>query len=160
MVDDPFEVLRKNRELLRAQAFEMKREGLLEMLPQGHGSGLDADTVDGLHAVEIIGKSRVAGGGGGGGSGESMVKHGNEWHNVPFAQKSCQVCMVDLLPGEDAVGHAVLLREDGGVYVCTEGSGEAPCGGCVFECVSALQTEGDVGEAVFLVSDGHAYLKA
>ena len=160
MVEDPFEVLRKNRELLRIQAIEMKREGLLEMLPQGHGSGLDADTVDGLHAVEIIGKSRVSSGGGGGGSGESMVKHGNEWHNVPFAQKCCQVCEVDELPDEDAVGHAVLLREDGGVYVCTEGSGMAPCGGCVFECVSALPTDGDVGEAVFLVSDGHAYMKA
>ena len=159
MVDDPFEVLKKNRELLRIQAEEMKREELLEMLPQGHGSGLDADTVDGLHAVEIIGKGQSAGGGGGG-SGESMVKHGNEWHNVPFAQKSCQVCEVDLLPGEDAVGHAVLLREDGGVYVCTEGSGEAPCGGCVFENVSALPVDGDVGMAVFLVSDGHAYLKA
>jgi len=160
MVEDPFEVLRKNRELLRAQAFEMKREGLLETLPQGHGSGLDADTVDGLHAVELIARAPGKGGGGGGSSGESMVKHGNEWHNVPFAQKSCQVCEVDLLPGDDAVGHAVLLREDGGVYVCTEGSGEAPCGGCVFECVSALPTDGDVGEAVFLVSDSHAYLKA
>ena len=113
MVEDPFEVLRKNRELLRLQAFEMKREGLLEMLPQGHGSGLDADTVDGLHAVELIARAPGKGGGGGGSSGESMVKHGNEWHNVPFAQKSCQVCMVDELPGDDAVGHAVLLREGG-----------------------------------------------
>jgi len=159
MVEDPFEVLKKNRELLRAQAFEMKREGLLEMLPQGHGSGLDADTVDGLHAIEIIGKGQSAGGGGGSSEG-GMVKHGNEWHNIPFAMKCCQVCMVDELPSEDAVGHAVLLRGDGGVYVCTEGSGEAPCGGCVFECVSALPVVGDVGMAVFLVSDGHAYLKA
>jgi len=158
-LSSPEEILRRNRELLESRKRDMKGEELLDLLPQGHGSGLNADTVDGLHAVEIIGKNRVSGGGGGS-SGEGMVKHGNEWHNVPFAQKSCQVCEVDLLPGEDAVGHAVLLKEDGGVYVCTEGSGEAPCGGCVFENVSTLPVDGDVGEAVFLVSNGHAYLKA
>lgn len=47
---------------------EMSKE-LLRILPQGHGSGLDADTVDGLHAMSIIAKAQTAGGGGGSGSG-------------------------------------------------------------------------------------------
>ena len=49
-------------------------------MPQGHGSGLDADTVDGLHATEIIskreGRQLIASGGG-------TAVHGNEKHS-PF----------------------------------------------------------------------------
>src|SRR3990170_3288681 len=68
MAEDPKEVLRRSRALLQAEHASKEREELLEKLPQGHGSGLDADTVDGLHAVEILSKavSRAAGGGGGG----------------------------------------------------------------------------------------------
>lgn len=71
MTEDPREVLRRNRALLQAERAGKEREELLEKLPQGHGSGLDADMVDGLHAVEILSKavSRAGGGGGGVGSG-------------------------------------------------------------------------------------------
>jgi hypothetical protein len=44
---------------------------LLDKLPQGPGSGLDADMVDGLHAAEIIARAPGKGGGGGGGGGGS-----------------------------------------------------------------------------------------
>jgi hypothetical protein len=134
-------------------------EELLEKLPQGHGSGLDADMVDGLHASEIIARAPgKGGGGGGGGSGEGMVKHGNEWHTLPFAQKCCQICEVDALAEDDAPGHAVLLTDDLHIYVCTEGLGEEPCGGCVFENVEVLPEAEDVGVAVFLLDDKHVYV--
>ena len=124
-------------------------------MPQGPGSGLDADMLDGLHAVEIIGKARVSGGGGGGGSGEGMVKHGNEWHTVSFAQRCCQICEVDSLP-EEVAGYAVLLSGDKHVYVGTEGEGN-PCG-CRFPSVDELPEPVEVGDAVFLVSDVHVYV--
>src|SRR4030043_262808 len=66
------EALAKSRKLLAGVTSSQRIADLLRELPQGHGSGLDADKVDGLHAVEIIAKSRirvVGGGGGGGGSG-------------------------------------------------------------------------------------------
>ena len=66
MAEDPKEVLRRSRALLQAERASKEREELLEKLPQGHGSGLDADMVDGLHAFEIIAKGRASGGGGGG----------------------------------------------------------------------------------------------
>lgn len=59
----------KNRALIAAHARSEAAKGLLEMLPQGHGSGLDADMVDGLHAAEIVAKARMYSGGGGSGSG-------------------------------------------------------------------------------------------
>ena len=82
-------VLSRNRDLLKDDAEAKKRVELLELLPQGHGSGLDADTVDGLHAAEILarapgGKGGRSGGGGGGGAGAGMVMHGNEWHTEEF----------------------------------------------------------------------------
>jgi hypothetical protein len=63
--------------LARARALMAEAEALLKILPQGEGSELDADTIDGLHAAEIIAKAvaevvakvtqklRVGGGGGG-----------------------------------------------------------------------------------------------
>src|SRR4030042_6171999 len=65
------EALAKSRKLLAGVTSSQRIWDLLRELPQGHGSGLDADKVDGLHAVEIIAKARirVVGGGGGGGSG-------------------------------------------------------------------------------------------
>jgi hypothetical protein len=152
MAEDTAEVLKRNRALLAANAESREREKLLEKLPQGHGSGLDADTVDGMHAVEILGKAR--GSGGGGGSGEGMVKHGNEWHTLPFAQKCCQICEVDVLPEKEVAGHAVLLS--GYIYVGTQGVGNV-CG-CHFENVDALPESPEVGDVVFLVSDTHVYV--
>jgi len=66
------EALAKSRKLLAGVTSNQRTIELLKDLPQGHGSGLDADMVDGLHAVEIIAKAKmrvVGGGGGGGGSG-------------------------------------------------------------------------------------------
>ena len=68
MAEDPKEVLRRSRALLQAEHASKEREELLEKLPQGHGSGLDADMVDGLHAFEILSKAVSRAGGGGGGS--------------------------------------------------------------------------------------------
>jgi hypothetical protein len=66
MAEDPREVLKRNRALLRARKETEESEQLLEKLPQGHGSGLNADMVDGLHAAEIIARAPGKGGGGGG----------------------------------------------------------------------------------------------
>jgi hypothetical protein len=63
---DAAEVLKRNRALLRAHKETEESEQLLEKLPQGHGSGLNADLVDGLHAAEIIARAPGKGGGGGG----------------------------------------------------------------------------------------------
>ena len=150
------ETVLRSRDLLASNAKAEKGRELLELLPQGPGSGLDADMVDGLHAAEIIARAPgKGGGGGGGGSGEGMVKHGNEWHTLPFAQKCCQICEVDSLPEQEVAGHAVLLVSAGHIYVGTSGVGNV-CG-CHFENVDELP-EADVGEGVFLISDGHLYV--
>ena len=150
LTEDARSVLEKTRRLLADHARAQESEELLDKLPQGHGSGLDADMVDGLHAAEILGKARVSGGGGGGGSGEGMVKHGNEWHTVPFGQRCCQICEVDDLP-EEVAGYAVLLSTDKHVYVGTNGVGNV-CG-CHFENVDELPESVEVGDAVFLLGE-------
>ena len=63
-----------------------KREAqeLLEKLPQGSGSGLDADKVDGLHAEEIIEKAQIIVPASGSGA-TGMAQHGNEYHTPDFA---------------------------------------------------------------------------
>jgi hypothetical protein len=71
-MSSPEEVLRRSKALVRARVEAKESQELLEKLPQGHGSGLDADMVDGLHAFEIIAK--VPRGGGGGGGGGDMKK--------------------------------------------------------------------------------------
>ena len=64
-----------------------KAKLLFKLLPQGPGSGLNADMVDGLHADEIIAKAKpLYAGGGGGGAGEGMKVHGNEYHEPDFAE--------------------------------------------------------------------------
>lgn len=64
------EVLARNRRLLESAKRGQRAEELLRDLPQGHGSGLNADTVDNLHAVQIIAKAQAGmRSGGGGGSG-------------------------------------------------------------------------------------------
>ncbi len=80
----------KNKRLLKEYemlALRKKGEELLAVLPQGEGSGLDADTVDGLHAEQIIvealerigiKKGQPTFGGGG------MTVHGNEMHAPNF----------------------------------------------------------------------------
>jgi hypothetical protein len=65
------EELARSRRLIQSIQDEQLKEKILEVLPQGHGSGLDADLLDGLHAAEILAKARVgvpSGGGGGGGT--------------------------------------------------------------------------------------------
>jgi len=153
MAEGPQAVIEQSKRLLRFHVDAEKSRELLESLPQGHGSGLDADMVDGLHAAEILGKAHVSGGGGG--SGEGMVKHGNEWHTVPFGQRRCQICEVDDLP-EEVAGYAVLLSTDKHIYVGTNGVGNV-CG-CHFENVDELPEPVEAGDAVFLVSDAHVHV--
>ena len=149
MAEGPKAVIEQSKRLLRFHVDAEKSRELLESLPQGHGSGLDADMVDGLHAAEILGMARGSGGGGGG-SGEGMVKHGNEWHTLPFAQRCCQICEVDDLP-EEVAGYAVLLSTDKHIYVGTNGVGNV-CG-CHFENVDELPESVEVGDAVFLLGE-------
>jgi hypothetical protein len=157
------EILKETKRLVKDAKASLEGERLLELLPQGEGSGLDADKLDGLHAVEILEKIQKlkthhgeAGGGGGGGSSTAM--HGNEKHNVPFATKCCQICDVDVLPADAYPGYALLLTTDSSIYVCTVGTGELACGGCTFENVDDLPATMEVGEAVFLLSDEHPYI--
>lgn len=87
----PEEILRRNRELLESRKRDMKGQELLELLPQGHGSGLDADTVDGLHAAEIMARAPGKGSGGGGmatGGAGGLAEHGNEFHSPDFASQA------------------------------------------------------------------------
>jgi hypothetical protein len=60
-------LIAKSKALVAEHARSQAAQGLLEILPQGPGSGLDADMVDGLHAAEIISKAAIRGSGGGGG---------------------------------------------------------------------------------------------
>lgn len=69
MGEDPREVLKRSQDLLRALKENQESKKLLEILPQGHGSGLNADTVDGLHVAEILAKAKGTGGGPGAGAG-------------------------------------------------------------------------------------------
>jgi hypothetical protein len=91
------EALARNRELLNADAEAKKRQELFDSLPQGNGSGLDADTVDGLHASEIVAKAaKVVQRAGGGGltsvdgkpgqlaEPQTPAIHGSEAHSVAF----------------------------------------------------------------------------
>jgi hypothetical protein len=53
-------ILEKSKRTLDAYKLNQKRkegERLLELLPQGHESGLDADLLDGHHATEIVEKA-------------------------------------------------------------------------------------------------------
>jgi len=85
------EIERNNRlvKLYKQKKRRQEGEKLLELLPQGEGSGLDADMVDGLHKDELIEEavSRLPalGSGAVGGSGGGMTQHGNEYHTPDFA---------------------------------------------------------------------------
>lgn len=52
------QVVQHARKLADQHDRDAKGEELLKMLPQGEGSGLDADTVDGLHVAEIVEKAK------------------------------------------------------------------------------------------------------
>jgi hypothetical protein len=80
------EVKRNERLLKLYRQKKRRREGqeLLEKLPQGHGSGLDADMVDGLHADELIEKAQIIVPARGSGA-TGMTQHGNEYHTPDFA---------------------------------------------------------------------------
>lgn len=78
---------KRNQQLLeqfKNQKNREKGEELLKLLPQGEGSGLNADLVDDMHAEDIIKEAQLrqkkfVGGGGGG-----MQVHGNEFHEPDF----------------------------------------------------------------------------
>jgi hypothetical protein len=76
--------LERSRRLIQSIQDEELKEKILEVLPQGHGSGLDADLLDGLHAAEIIAKSIGRGGGGGGGG---TTLHGVSLHDTTVREK-------------------------------------------------------------------------
>lgn len=69
MSDGVSEVLERTKRLLRDRKDSEESQQLLVKLPQGHGSGLNADTVDGMHAAEILAKAPGKGGGGSSGAG-------------------------------------------------------------------------------------------
>jgi len=78
---------------------------IFELLPQGEGSRLNADMVDGKHAKEIVEEARegfvvkAAGSGGGG-----LAQHGNEFHTPDFLPKDGSEGMKgDLLPAADGL---------------------------------------------------------
>jgi len=84
---NPTEVLRRSRELTEARKRTQKAEELLEILPQGHGSGLNADMVDNLHASEILAKAAPGGApGGGGGGADEKVKISKEDTETSFLE--------------------------------------------------------------------------
>lgn len=84
------ELERAKRLLAMNQKSEIAKV-LLELLPQGHGSGLDADTVDGLHAVEIIAKAPGRSGGGSGGGAPSP--HATSHHKGESDALGCVVVL-------------------------------------------------------------------
>ena len=69
------EELNRSKRLIAAAQRDQRIEELLALLPQGHGSGLDADMVDGQHAVELLAKMRGGFGGGGSGGGPHAESH-------------------------------------------------------------------------------------
>jgi hypothetical protein len=54
------QVVKRARELADERDRDVKGEELLKQLPQGEGSGLDADTVDGLHMSEIVEETKTS----------------------------------------------------------------------------------------------------
>jgi hypothetical protein len=81
------ELMERNRRLVAAAEKARKSEELLEALPQGHGSGLDADMVDGFHARELISRSGGGGSGGAGGDMEKSVYDANDNGVVDNSEK-------------------------------------------------------------------------
>jgi hypothetical protein len=73
------ELLSKNRKLLELQRQNILSSGskIFKLLPQGPGSGLNADLLDGKHAMQIveeaIAKTKVFSLGGGGGAGTLTI---------------------------------------------------------------------------------------
>jgi hypothetical protein len=88
----------RSKALIAAHARSEAAKGLLEMLPQGHGSGLDADMVDGLHAAEILAKARMYSGGGGSGNG------GGD-HNI-LSATHLDALVESVLAGDIIIGNA------------------------------------------------------
>jgi parallel beta-helix repeat protein len=77
--------LEENEKLIKSfkeNQIKKEAEKLLALLPQGEGSGLNADLLDGLHAREIIEKAgpQLAKGPTFGGGGSGLTQHGNEFH--------------------------------------------------------------------------------
>jgi len=83
--------IEQNEKLIKSyKENQIKKEGekLLALLPQGEGSGLNADLLDGLHAREIIEKAgpQLAKGPTFGGGGGGLTQHGNEFHTPDFSE--------------------------------------------------------------------------
>ena len=105
-------VLLRSRGLLKADAEAKKRLELLELLPQGHGSGLDADMVDGLHAVEIL--ARAPGKGGGGGGSPSMPTQSSSSECPYDVDKNGVIDNSEKLEGHSLAEVQVLAKGDKG----------------------------------------------
>jgi len=108
---DAYSILLRSKRLLADRARAQESQELLDKLPQGHGSGLNADMVDGLHASEVLARAPGKSGGGGGGSG--MQKHGNEFHTVEFAEAADTVKTVPPDPAKKKVTNIYIEFVDG-----------------------------------------------
>jgi hypothetical protein len=84
---------------------------LVDLLAEGHGSLVDVDKVDGLHASEIAG--------GGGAHVTSHAKGGGDPFDGARDQISFQLEQVAMLPTV-TMGRVVLFLTDGHIYVGTE----------------------------------------
>jgi len=84
---------------------------VVDVLKEGHGSLVDADKVDGLHASEIAG--------GGGAHVASHAKGGGDAFDGAIHQISFQLEQITTLPTV-TMGRIVLLLTDGHIYIGTE----------------------------------------
>lgn len=88
---DADDLINRNKRLLQLHE-ENKRakeaKHIFDFLPQGPGSGLNADMVDNLHAEEIVEKARKSIVVKAGGSGRGMQQHGNEYHTPNMAEET------------------------------------------------------------------------
>lgn len=119
------DVIARNQQLLEQHRENQRQEiaqQLLDDLPQGEGSTLDADTVDGLHARDLLGEIAKKGSFHVGGSGLNphVVTHAKGGSDA-FAGDTHELCFqfehVASLPVVVTEGRAVFLLTDGHVYV-------------------------------------------
>lgn len=87
LIDRITKLSEKDAELLEERKTRLLAAKIFQYLPQGPGSGLNADLLDGFHAKELLSKvddmlkklsPKV------GSAARGMVKHGNEWHDPAF----------------------------------------------------------------------------
>ena len=118
--------VQRARELVDQHDRELKGQELLELLPQGEGSGLNADLLDGLHAQELIDRARTSGGAAAAESDtvkahkQSHVKGGGDAFTGLTDELSFSVEKVEELPVAGGVGRLVFKSDDVHLYLCTE----------------------------------------